>query len=170
MGKWKWFSSCKYAEDGKKLYRDLSRKYHPDNGWKGDELKEVTSEFRAWWEVFKNRHKPQEGHQETQHEEKAQKDINIDAFISIINALSVIPDIEIDIVGSWLWIRGNTYPYKDMIKDAGCRWSAKHKLWYWTECPYTKRHTNNTYQDLKNIFGCETIKPDKRVYLAGASQ
>lgn len=163
MGKWKWFSSCKFAEEGKKRYRDLSRKYHPDNGWTGDELKEITSEFREWWEVYKNRH---ETHgQPNPEKQEHHREVNIDAFISIINALSAIPDIEIDIVGSWLWIRGNTYPYKDILKSTGCRWSTKHKLWYWTECPYIKKHSKSTYQELKDIYGCETIRPEKKVYL-----
>lgn len=158
----KWFSKCIYAEDGKKLYKDLSKKYHPDNGWVGDELKEITSEFREWWKTHKDKHK-QDGTQEDK--QGKQKDINIDAFIDIINALSVIPDIEIDIVGSWLWLRGNTYHYRNEIKAVGCRWSSKHKMWYWTTDPYIKKHSNKKYEDLKNIYGCETIKNKHTEYI-----
>lgn len=31
----------------------------------------------------------------------------------------------------WLWISGNTYEYKEELKQFGCRWSKKRKQWYW---------------------------------------
>lgn len=42
-----WFKNCKTCEDGKQLYRELAKRYHPDNGATGEELKEIISEF---WE------------------------------------------------------------------------------------------------------------------------
>ena len=34
-------------------------------------------------------------------------------------------------LGSWLWISGNTFPHREELKRAGCRWSKSKKLWYW---------------------------------------
>jgi hypothetical protein len=30
----------------------------------------------------------------------------------------------------WWWIRGDTYPHKEMLKRWGCRWSKRNKAWY----------------------------------------
>jgi hypothetical protein len=30
----------------------------------------------------------------------------------------------------WWWIRGNTYPHKETLKQWGCRWSKRNKAWY----------------------------------------
>lgn len=38
-----WFKNCKTCEEGKQLYRELAKRYHPDNGATGDELKEIIS-------------------------------------------------------------------------------------------------------------------------------
>jgi hypothetical protein len=32
----------------------------------------------------------------------------------------------------WHWIRGDTYPHRDLLKRWGCRWSKKRKAWYYT--------------------------------------
>lgn len=157
----KWFSGCRTAEEGKKLYRDLSRKYHPDTGWHGDELKEITVEFRAWWKLNKDIHEA------TAEEKESGKTVDIEKFIHIINKLSTY-DIDIDIVGCWLWLRGNTYPIREELKAAGCRWSSKHKLWYWTEFPFCRFTTKSSYSDLKRFYGCETIKGrSDKAYLGG---
>lgn len=30
----------------------------------------------------------------------------------------------------WWWIRGETYPHRDLLKSLGCRWSKRRKAWY----------------------------------------
>lgn len=30
----------------------------------------------------------------------------------------------------WFWLRGDTYPHREMLKRWGCRWSKKRKSWY----------------------------------------
>ncbi|MCB0183555.1 MAG: hypothetical protein KDE31_04790, partial [Caldilineaceae bacterium] len=31
----------------------------------------------------------------------------------------------------WWWLRGNTYPHRDVLKRWGCRWSKRNKAWYY---------------------------------------
>ena len=31
----------------------------------------------------------------------------------------------------WHWIRGDTYPHRELLKRWGCRWSKKRKAWYY---------------------------------------
>ena len=31
----------------------------------------------------------------------------------------------------WFWLRGDTYPHRDLLKRWGCRWSKKRKAWYY---------------------------------------
>jgi hypothetical protein len=49
-----WFKNCKTCEEGKQLYRELAKRFHPDNGGTGEELKEIISEFKLWFEKYKN--------------------------------------------------------------------------------------------------------------------
>ncbi len=31
----------------------------------------------------------------------------------------------------WWWLRGDTYPHRDLLKRWGCRWSKRQKAWYY---------------------------------------
>lgn len=31
---------------------------------------------------------------------------------------------------AWFWLTGDTYPHRELLKRAGCRWSNKRKAWY----------------------------------------
>jgi hypothetical protein len=31
----------------------------------------------------------------------------------------------------WYWLRGDTYPHRELLKRWGCRWSKKRKAWYY---------------------------------------
>ena len=31
----------------------------------------------------------------------------------------------------WHWLRGETYPHRDLLKRWGCRWSKKRRAWYY---------------------------------------
>ena len=53
---YKWFRDCKTAEQGKQLYRQLVKRFHPDNGSTGEELKEISAEFKTWWNFYKDIH------------------------------------------------------------------------------------------------------------------
>ncbi len=33
----------------------------------------------------------------------------------------------------WWWLRGDTYPHREMLKRWGCRWSKKRRAWYYMD-------------------------------------
>ena len=40
--------------------------------------------------------------------------------------------LDIDVVGSWVWVAGNTFLYKEQLKELGFKWSPNRKkmvLW-----------------------------------------
>ncbi len=151
----KWFRDCKTAEEGKQLYRELAKRFHPDNGGTGEELKEINAEFKVWFEKYKNIHTSKDGKTYTS---KQQTHETAEQFIDIINNLSTIPGIEVELCGDWLWITGNTYPYKEQLKSFGCRWSIGKKKWYWTTDPYSKGYKHPTMNQIRNRYGSEAVE------------
>lgn len=156
----KWFRDCKTCEEGKQLYHELAKRFHPDNGGTGEELKEIISEFKLWFEKFKNIHTNKEGKTYTAKQETSE---TAEQFIDIINNLSTIPSIDVEMCGDWLWITGNTYPYKEQLKEFGCRWSIGKKKWYWTTDPYMKGYKHPTMTQIRNRYGSENIKLNSRL-------
>lgn len=151
-----YFKDCRTAEEGKKLYRDLAKKFHSDNGGNENDMKEINRQFTEWWKNHKDIHSYQsakENHNSSQ--------FTADDFIEIITNLSTIPDIEIEICGTWLWITGNTYSYKDSLKEFGCRWSKSKKKWYWTKDEY--KHSKYTLSEskIRAKYGSEKVSVDR---------
>ena len=159
----KWFRDCKTCEAGKARYRDLVRQYHPDNGASGEEMKEITVEFKIWFERFKNIHETAKGETYTQETESTETP---EDFMDIINNLSTIPNISVEICGTWLWISGNTYPVRTQLTSFGCRWSKGKKKWYWTTDEYSRvRYKTPTMAQIRQMYGSQKVKFSTRLQI-----
>lgn len=49
----------------------------------------------------------------------------------IIDKISDI-DVSIEKCGHWLWVTGDTYAYRQLLKEIGFRYSYKKRAWYWS--------------------------------------
>jgi len=161
---WKWFKNCKTAEEGKQLYHEYAHKFHPDNGGTGDELKEINVEFKQWWAYYKDIHTNADG--ETYHSAESTTE-TAEEFMDIIQNLSGLQGIDVELCGSWLWISGNTYPVKDQLSAFGCKWSKGKKKWYWTMDQFTKaRYKTPSMKDIRRMYGSERVQLNRRAMLA----
>jgi hypothetical protein len=88
---------------------------------------------------------------------KAGHNVN-DSFRDIINNLMKYEGIEIDIIGSWIWLKGNTYNVKEQIKELGFKWSKNNKAWYLGELSATKKKGSLTWDQKVEKYGKQTIK------------
>lgn len=157
---YEYFTGCKYAEEGKKRYRDLVKQYHTDNGATDDSIiKEINAEFTEWWKVYKSRHKSAEtGEEYTKETTETAAD-----FIEILSKLAGLDGVDLEICGTWLWIRGNTYPVKDILKEAGCRFAKSKKCWFWTAEEFKKnRHTAQSMNLIRLKYGSEKVENERR--------
>lgn len=161
---YRFFQNCHTAEDGKKLYRELARKYHPDNGGDAEMFKAMMTEFSTWFERYKDVHASAnaEDKKQTKHSTES-----VHRFMDVINKIVSIPGLEIEICGTWLWLSGNTYPYRDVLKAAGFRWSKSKKRWYWTEEQFTgKYRAKKTMAQIRMAYGSEYVEYEQRKALS----
>lgn len=151
-----YFSKCRTAEECKRVYHELAKQFHPD-GAQGSEhkMKELNRQYKIAWERLKDVHFSQSEGKTYTAERKTKE--TADEFIEIIETIARFDGIEIELCGTWLWLAGNTYQYKEELKAAGCRWSGSKKKWYWTKDEYIKtRHTlSESARRLK--YGSEVI-------------
>ena len=156
----KYFKDCKTAEDVKKLYRDYVKRFHPDlHGAETEEtMKIINDEYITVWERLKNIHESAEDSTKTYTASKETSETAAE-FMVIINKLIVLEGLEISVVGKWLWLTGNTFSYKDIIKGLGFRWASKKKAWYWHKDEDASRnHKEMSLDEIKKLHGCETFK------------
>ena len=145
----KYFIGVETIEELKKKYKELAKKHHPDLGGAKEEFQELNNEYDKLLETLKSNKKTN----------KANTKDN-DNFKDIINELIKYNELTIEIIGSWLWVSGDTYPLRDSIKKLGMLWSKGRKKWYYTADTIgaNTRYKKKTYDELKNNYGYTKIK------------
>ena len=114
----KYFKDVNTLEELRKQYRDLLKKYHPDNA---NGSTEATQE------------------------------------------------INIEIVGCWIWVDGNTYAYKTTLKETGFKWAREKKKWYFhTEAFRKKSRCKLSMEDIRNYYGSTEVQTETRRQLKQA--
>ena len=172
----KYFSNVNDLQELRKQYRDLLKKHHPDNGGNVSDMQEVNAEYDRLFKVLKDRHesKTTDGSRTdtTGSNTKSTYNSNMydwendkalrDALEKIIN----FDGIEIEIVGQWIWVSGNTYAYKKELKDIGFKWASTKKQWYFhTEEFKKKSHKSLSMDDIRSYYGSTRVQTTQRELL-----
>lgn len=121
----KYFNNCKSIEDVKKLYKKLCKQYHPDLN-KDDTteiMKQINAEYETAFERFKNIHESADDNTKTYTSKETTE--TAAEFMVIINKLVVLEGVNVELIGRWIWLSGNTFPHKDILKGLGFRFASK---------------------------------------------
>jgi hypothetical protein len=157
MTKSKWFLNVKTIDELKKVYRKLAMQYHPDickESYAEENMKEINNEYETMFNYIISHAT------ETEQKQYNKQGHNVnDGYREIINKIIHIPDIIIELCGSWLWISGNTKPVKNLLKDAGFYWAAKKFQWYWRPAEYKQTYNKKsmTMDYIRSKYGSEQI-------------
>lgn len=140
----KWFNDCKSMDEVKEVYKKLCRKYHPDLN-ETDTTAEMQSINNEFEEVVAR-------------ESAADTSEAPAEFMNIINKLIHCDGVEINLVGRWIWLEGNTYPRREVIKSLGFKWAHNKKAWYWRNAGDTSKSRRRlTLDEIKEKYGCKTF-------------
>lgn len=139
-------------EELKKEYHRLCLKLHPDVGGSDEEMKILNAEYEMLFEQVKRIHVNKNG--ETYERET---DETPDAFQWLIAELLKIEGVEIEIIGCFVWVSGDTKPHKERLKALGFKWHSKKYCWYkspdgyrrWGSGEYSMDDIRSMYQSVK---------------------
>lgn len=174
----------------KKVYHQLSFKYHPDKSTGSDLLQSILNNayntlkacslfnlnmfiksiFPDTYDIpntydipIDDSNKPLDDSKPLDNDDnKPLEDNNpLDTIAEIITRLKNTP-LKIQIIGTWLWVSGETIDYKELLKSLKLRYTPKKKQWYFTT---TKKHFRKKYQSkyksmdaLRNKWGYKDIE------------
>jgi hypothetical protein len=153
--KFNYFKECKTLEDVKKVFRTLAKMYHPDMKTGDTEMfKAINNEYEEAFEYFKNDYNNKAENKNKQNKETPEE------FRDIINVLIRLEGLEIEICGTWLWLSGNTYKYRDIIKNLKFKWSNSKKEWYFYNGidEMLKIRGSKTMEEIRKKYGSEVYK------------
>ena len=163
----KWFIPIpETVEELKKAYRKLAMKHHPDIGGCEADMKEINAEYEALFARVKDIHKNAKGETYTAKETTTETP---EEFINIISRIINLAGITIEICGSWLWINGDTKPYKEIFKELKFRWSNNKRAWYWHKDGYRKRGKKSySMNDIRLMWGSVQVVQESEKAIATA--
>jgi hypothetical protein len=152
----------------KAKYKELAIQNHPDNGGDTATMAKINAEYD---EKVKELAKKTKVNAKTKVAEKTEgmTDEEISAaiaaeFKATMDALAKmeLDGVQIELIGSWLWVSGNTKPIKDNLKAAGFRWCPKKegKPWTWHDSYtyYPSAKGRMTKEDIEDKHGKEVLK------------
>lgn len=126
----------------------------------------MRNEYKKAWSLYKDIHQKADGTtwEQTKEEEKATNEM-ADRFTDIIDKIIFYQGIKIDVCGCFVWVSGNTYDYKDNLKENGFRYSGDKKCWYFTDKKYHKRSKRKvSFDEIKSMYGDEEVETSNKVF------
>ena len=130
-------------QDTKTAYHAACKKYHPDINPVGEEMMKIINDA---YDALK----------EYAGEMKSEQTDYGDMLNDALNAISGLPALVIEICGSWVWITGETREYKDMLKEAGFKWAAKKKAWYFRPEEFSSRSKGTkSLEEIRAKYGSQ---------------
>ncbi|MBK6700698.1 MAG: J domain-containing protein [Saprospiraceae bacterium] len=147
----KYFNSCQSIEDVKHLYKQLAKQHHPDMGGRTETMQEINSEYSyIIAKLLKGSNLTVE--------EMESSILSSQNYRNAIDAIIGFVNITIELVGTWIWVTGNTYPYKDYLKENGFCYSHLKKAWYYRSEEFKAKFSSKMeLSALKRIYGSTTI-------------
>jgi len=157
-----YFVDCDSVEKVKTLYRELAFKYHPDRnpGIDVEIIKQVNNQYKEKLESLNGSKSVNDNVEFTY---RYSEDIEQE-LIDVINKLIMIDfnDLEFYLIGQWIWVSGNTKPYKEKLKALGFLWNSNRMLWYYRpESQKSYYRSSRSLNDIAKCYGAAKIVKDK---------
>ena len=144
------FRNVTGINEAKKIYKTLAKKLHPDVGGTDEEFKILNNVYNDFIE----------------HKIYFSNDSKVDLELEkIISKILHYENITIELVGSWIWISGDTKAIKDTLKELNFKWASKKKMWYYGEMR-GKNPKQKSMDEIKSKYGCQTVKTKEKRRIA----
>lgn len=134
----------------KHAYRKACSKYHPDKGGSNEMMQAVNSAY----ETLKNH----DGELKNCVSSNDYADELNDAILAVIN----LPNITLEVCGSWVWVSGDTKTHKEIFKTHQFKWAPKKKMWHFR--PQDWKSSSRGNMDMEKIrtkYGSQSVKASK---------
>lgn len=168
----KYFNNINTLEELRKQYKELLKKFHPDNpNGSTESAQEINAEYDKLFQILKDKHDSKADSQgyKSSYEDMRYNFEEDEKLREILSKIITFTGINIEIIGNWIWIDGDTYSYKDEVKAMGFKWAREKKKWYFhTEAFRKKSHKKLSIDDIRNYYGSTEVETEGRKRLKQA--
>ncbi len=160
----KYFKNVNTLEELRRQYKNLLKKYHPDNASGSTEAtQEINAEYDKLFKALKDRH---ENNATSNKEDTAKTDFNTMKYDftedyklrEVLQQIITFDGITIELCGSWIWAF-NSYIYRKELKELGFRYASKKQAWYWhSETFHKKSHRTLSMDAIRSYYGSTEVE------------
>lgn len=167
----KYFRNINTLEELRKVYKELLKIHHPDNGGNVAEMQEINAEYDKMFKVLKDRHTSKSSNNTTDFNEfkNKQYDFSEDkALREMLEKIIAFSGITIEVVGNWIWCF-NSYEFRKELKELGFKYASSKRAWYWHSEAFRKKGRKAlSMDDIRNYYGSTEVKTEERKQLKQA--
>lgn len=157
------FEGIKIVADIKKLYHKLAMIHHPDRGGSTTTMQELNRQYAEALRKADGQTTAGEDKREHTYHYNEQAEQAIITFIDQLIQSGILSlGCEAYLIGTWVWIMGDTRPNKETLKALHCRWHSKRECWYFT--PDERRHfySNKGLESLAAQYGASEVNAKRK--------
>jgi hypothetical protein len=162
------FINCQTVAEVKAQYRKLAREHHPDLGGDTATMQNINAQYEAAL-------KRCEGQTSTdskgvEHTYRYKESVEREVMEFIHNFLSKDLPLQADLIGTWVWITGDTKPHKEVLKELKCRWHSQRACWYFHPSGSRSWGGGGSLEELAEKYGHSDVSKFKKKRSSGHKQ
>jgi len=157
----KFFAGMSDVNAVKQEYRRLAKLHHPDHGGDTRTMQILNDEYHAALKALDGQvNQGTDGKEHTYRYNYEREQAVMDKIAELL-ALHLPEDVTLELIGTWVWVHGNTRPIKDKLADAGCIWHGIRQMWYWRQATYSRKFSHKDFDDLRRSFGSQVYREER---------
>jgi hypothetical protein len=158
-----YFNQLHTVDEVKAEYRRLAKQYHPDLGGTDELMKAINNAYHAALKGCHGQTRKGENNQEFRYTYDAEVEQGVMDKIHELLALK-LEGVSIALMGTWVWITGDTRTVKDALKAKGCKYSGDKQCWYWHGGKYRRRHSKSVpLSSIARSYGYRTFSAQSAI-------
>lgn len=149
----KFFENVTTLTELRKEYRRLAFIYHPDKGGDTHLMQVLNDQYeRLSRQLISGDDNFSEARKE--YEQQVSEEIR-----EMLDRIMFLKGVDIEVIGGWIWITGNTFAVRTTLKSLGFMFSHPKTAWYWHKGEYRKKNGKlQSMEDMRAFWGSQKIE------------
>jgi curved DNA-binding protein CbpA len=144
-----YFEGVDTLEELKKMYHNYVLMYHPDKHRKEREtyteiMATINAQYDKLFAKVKNKHQGFDKSKCQYYTYTKETEENVNDFKDVINALVKLRKVKVELIGSWIWVSGETKSHKDKLTELGLHYAPQKQAWQFHTGKYTRKSKSKT--------------------------